>query len=305
MATVWVGEHVVLFERVRVLVPLLGRREDPRATGHRAARPADHPVLPGRPHHHRAARDGHGPAPPTEPRLHGQGGGHPRLAVGRPGRPRGGRGLARGGVRRRQRPVAPAGEAHGRVPGGAGDPVARRPLLLRRRLLHPAAVVHVPEARPGGRTARSTSAARATPPCVGPPGRVRAGTPSTGRRTSWPSPWPARRTAGRPRPEPPDCASPCARTSSRWTPTAPRPTPRPAPTPWPPWCCRSASTTSLPARRPPTGVRPGRHPVRTVQGPGVDVAGSPVGRGVRLFLQGHVGHQVPRCQIDVVEVVAP
>ena len=106
-------------------------------------------------------------------------------------------------------------------------------------------------------TPRSTSAGSPTPPWPGRPGPARAGTPSTGRPTSWPSRWPGstgcwptRVGPGRSSP------SPSARTSSRSTPTSPSSTPRRAPTRWPPCSCRFGADCGGRPRRAPAGPRP-------------------------------------------------
>ena len=42
IGTIWVGEHVVLFEQYAEQLPLRGRRPHPGAAGQRAARAARH-----------------------------------------------------------------------------------------------------------------------------------------------------------------------------------------------------------------------------------------------------------------------
>ena len=114
----------------------------------RACSSRSHPGLPRRPHLDRPAGDRHGAAAPAQPGLHGQGGGHPGLAVERSGRPRRRRRVAGGGVPGGQRALAAAGPADRRVPRGADHTLDRGDLLLRRRVLLAEAVPDVPEAGP-------------------------------------------------------------------------------------------------------------------------------------------------------------
>ena len=191
IGTIWVGEHVVLFEEYASRYPYAedGRIPAPPGSGlleplvtltYLAARTS-------------TVRLGHGHAapPPAQPGLRGQGGLLARLALGRPGRPGHRRRLAEGGVRRPQRAVGAPGPAHRRVPRGAAHAVGRRPVLVPRRDLRPRRPARCSPSRCSSPIPRSTSAARPRPRCGGRPASARAGTPSTGRPTSWPPGWPS------------------------------------------------------------------------------------------------------------------
>ena len=162
IGTVWVGEHVVLFDEYASSYPYAedGRIPAPPGTGPVGA--PVHPLLPGRPHLDGAPGHGHGAAPPAQSGVHGQGGVHPRLAVQRPGRPRCRRGMAGRGVRRRQRAVAATGD------GGptstsrcCGTLWCDETSVLRRGVLLARSVLDVPEAGPAAPSADPHRRARA------------------------------------------------------------------------------------------------------------------------------------------------
>ena len=127
VGTIWVGEHVVLFEEYASSYPYADDGRIPAPPGTGLLEPLT--TLSFLAATTSSVRLGTAMVLlPTQPGVHGQGGGHPRLAVRRTGRLRHRRGVAGGGVQRRQRAVAGSGSADRRVHRGAEDPVVRRDL---------------------------------------------------------------------------------------------------------------------------------------------------------------------------------
>ncbi len=189
IGTIWVGEHVVLFEEYASRYPYAEDGRIPAPPGSGLLEPLVTLT-------YLAARTSSvrlGTAmlllPQRNPVYVGQGGLLARLALRGPGRPGRRRGLAEGGVRRPQRAVGAAGPAHRRVPRGAAHAVGRQPVLLPRRDLRPAGPARCSPSPCSSPTPRSTSAARRPPRCGGRPASGRAGTPSTAHPRSWPPAW--------------------------------------------------------------------------------------------------------------------
>ena len=215
IGTIWVGEHVVLFDEYASRYPYAEDGRIPAPPGQRAARAADHPLLPGGPHLDGAARDRHAAPPPAQPGLRGQGGRDARLALGRPGRPGRRRRVAEGGVRRAQRAVGAPGPAHRRVPRGAAHAVGRRPVLVPRRALRPARLRDVPQARPAAPPADPRRRRDRRRPAPGGPRRPGLAHLQPLARGAGGRAWPtSTRTSKRRGAAGPTCASPSAPTSS-------------------------------------------------------------------------------------------
>ena len=189
IGTIWVGEHVVLFNEYESQYPYADDGRIPAPPGSGLLEPMVTLT-------YLAARTTTvrlGTAmlllPQRNPVYTAKEVSTPRLALRRPSRSRHRRRLAQGGVRRAQRALGAPGPPHRRVPRGVAHALARRDVLLPRRGLRPARLRDVPQAgataSPGphrrgddGRLARER-------PVTG-----RAGTPSTGRPTSWRRGWP-------------------------------------------------------------------------------------------------------------------
>ena len=215
IGTIWVGEHVVLFEQYESHYPYAedGRIPAPPGSGllepmvtltYLAARTSTRPP-----------RHGHAAPPPAQSRLHGQGGQLARLALRRAGRPRHRRGLAQGGVRRAQRALGAPGPPHGRVPRGPAHALGsttRRPSTARSTTcphcqMFPKPVQQPPPVHIGGETSRRAAAG-------GPPRAGLAHLQPLARRARR-RPGRARRGARRPSGAAgPTCASRCAPTST-------------------------------------------------------------------------------------------
>ena len=103
-----------------------------------------------------------------------------RLAVGGTGRPRRRRGMAARGVRGRRRcRGSGAGQRTDEYLAGPARAVVRRPVVVLGCVLHARRPATCIPSRSRTRILRSTSAARATPPCAARRAPGRAGTPST------------------------------------------------------------------------------------------------------------------------------
>ena len=170
--------------RVRLEVPVLGRRAHPGPADERRARAAHEPRLPRGGDEPDPAGHGDPAGPATQSGVHGEGGRERRLALGRTARPGRRRGLAGRGVPRRRRALGAARRAHALLHRGDAAALVRRAVGVQGRVLRAARVPAVPEARAEGGACRSTSAARATRRCSAPRTSGRAGTASTSSRTA-------------------------------------------------------------------------------------------------------------------------
>ena len=182
--------------RVRLEVPVLGRRAHPRRRHVRHPRAVQRAHLPGRLHQPDPARHGHLPRASTQSGVHGEGSRDRRLAVGRSAGSRRRRRLAGRGVQGGRRPLRAPRRALPLLPGSDEAPVVRSGVGAQGRVLRAAGVPRVPQARPDAAPAdplRRRERGRAAPRRRRGAGLVRLQPRTGGARRSPEAPRPASR----------------------------------------------------------------------------------------------------------------